>query len=62
MKSLFNINMSSPEAQRVFFDYVAEHKGENVDEVAREYKEISKQIIRREMDENAGKMTSYRFV
>lgn len=62
MKELFNTNMSSPEAQRVFFDYVAAHRGENVDEVTREYKEISQQIVRREMEESAGKMTSYRFV
>ena len=61
MKTLFNNKMSSAEAQRIFFNYVVEHRGENVEAVKDEYRKVSRQIIRRERKENAGHLTSYRF-
>ena len=61
MKPIFNEKMSSPEAMRILFDYAAAHPNENIDEVRREYNEVSKNIIRREFKENFGKMTSYHF-
>ena len=56
---LFNDQMSSPEAQRIFFDYVSEHKGENIDAVKDEYRRVTRDIVRRERQENEGMMTSY---
>ena len=59
IKRIFNDKMSSTEAESIFFDYVAKHKGENVDAIKDEYRKVSKKIIRRERKENAGVMTSH---
>ena len=59
MKSLFNDNMSSTEAKRVLFEYADAHKGENLEEVKAQYKEVVKRIIDRELKTNEGNMTSY---
>lgn len=61
MKTLFNDKMSSAEAQRIFFDYVVAHKGENVEAVKDEYRKVSRLIVKRERKENVGKLTSYSF-
>ena len=62
MKTMFNETMTSSQAQRIFFDYAAAHKGENIEDVKAEYCEVSRKIIRRELTENEGYMTSYQFV
>ena len=59
--SLFNIEMSSSEAQRVFFDYVSSHQGENIDDVKRESQEMSQAIVRNEFSLANPQMTSYQF-
>ena len=59
MKKIFDAKMSSSEAQRVFFNYVDKHKGENLDDVKKEYKDVSKRIILRELKEKPGMMTSH---
>ena len=59
MKAIFNETMSSTEAMRIFFDYAATHKGEDISDVKEEYRKISKQIILREKDDSHGYMTSY---
>lgn len=59
MNRMFDETMSSTQAQRIFFDYAAAHKGEDIEEVKEEYRHVSKQIIIRELKENDGYMTSY---
>ena len=59
MKKLFDEKMSSGEIQRVFFNYVGKHRGENIDKVKKEYKEISKKIVLRELTEKSKMMTSH---
>ena len=59
MKKLFDEKMSSGEIQRVFFNYVCKHRGENIDKVKKEYKEISKKIVLRELTEKSKMMTSH---
>ena len=56
---LFNEKMTSTEAQRVLFEYADAHRGENMEAVKAEYQEVARAIVRREMRDNAGFMTSY---
>jgi len=62
MKAIFNETMTRPEAQRIFFNYVAEHKGENIDDVKAEYLKVSHKIIQRESQDHSKCMTSYQFM
>ena len=59
MRAMFNETMSSTEAMRIFFDYAASHKGEDLSDVKKEYREVSKEIILRERNDSRGYMTSY---
>ena len=59
MKTLFNDKMTSSEAKRVLFEYADAHRGENMEEVKAQYKEVAKRIINREFKSNEGYMTSY---
>lgn len=61
MKTMFNEKMSSTQAQRVLFDYASAHRGEDLTEVKRQYSMIVHKIVKRELQENAGKMTSYHY-
>ena len=54
---LFNENMSSKDAQKILFDYAEKHRGEDMEEVKKEYREVLPKIIRREMKENEGWLT-----
>ncbi len=62
MKTMFNETMTRPEAQRIFFNYVAEHRGENIDAVKAEYLEVSRKIVQREARDSSNCMTSYKFM
>ena len=62
MRTIFNERMSSQEAQRVFFEYVAAHRGENIEGVKQEYKDVLKTIVRKELKSNDGYMTSNKFI
>jgi len=59
MKAMFNETMSSTEAMRIFFDYAAAHQGEDISDVKEAYREVSKQIVLREKNEDNDYMTSY---
>ena len=58
MKKMFSEHMSSNELRRVFFNYADKHRGENIENVKREYREIAKKVLMRELKTNAGAMTS----
>ncbi len=60
MKAIFNETMSSTEAVRIFFDYAAAHRGEDLNEVEKEFRKVSAQISQRERQDGKNRMTSYR--
>ena len=58
-KKLFDESMSSEEAMAVLFNYGADHRGEDLAWVKKEYGDVISKIIPREMRENRGAMTSH---
>jgi len=61
MKTMFHETMSSTQAQRVLFDYASAHRGEDLSEVKRQYSQVVPKIVKRELRESDGKMTSYHY-
>lgn len=61
MDTIFDSSMTYSQAQKVWFDYVDAHRGEDISHVAEQYRDTVKQIIRRETIENHGCLTSYNF-
>jgi len=59
MKAMFNDKMSSTEAMRMLFEYASAHRGEDMEDVKKEYREVSRKIVLREAKESNGRMTSY---
>lgn len=57
MEELFNDRMSSAEAKRVLWEYAYAHRGEDIEEVKAQYREVAKRIIAREQKENERYMT-----
>lgn len=54
---IFSETMSSDEVQRVLFDYAVKHRGENIDSVKTEFREVSKKIVSRELKETWSALT-----
>lgn len=52
MVSLFHESMSSKQAEKIFFEYAAKHKGEDLREVKEDYIKFLKIIVARELEED----------
>ena len=59
MSGLFNVKMSSVEAQTVLFNYAASHRGENIEDIKEEYRRVASEIMERELSQNRDVLTSY---
>lgn len=57
-KTLFNVSMSSAEARRVLFASVNGKTKAEVERIKKEYSAVSKQIVKRELSEGRGWLTS----
>ena len=54
----FDDTMSSTELGLALFDYATEHRGENIEEVEKEFSKVLRIILKRESYEYAGCMTA----
>lgn len=55
---LFSDQMSSSDARRVLFESASGKSKEEIDEIMKEYSSVAKTIMRREITQNTGWMTS----